>query len=104
MRLEAIKSAIVADFRKYDGVSKKEDAKSANVAKKSDKASLSSEARTAGGVSADIRALSARVAAEPEIRQDKIDSVRAKLQSGYYNSGEFAENLASRLIRDFGFQ
>lgn len=103
MRLEALQSTIVSDFRKHDSVSKKEDTKSDNIAKKFDKASLSSESKTAGDVAATVKVLSARIAAEPDIRLDKVEQVKEKIESGYYNTEEFAENLADRLIRDFDF-
>ena len=103
MQLEAVKSLIAADFRKYDGVSKKEDTKSDSVVKKSDKTLLSSEARSVAAASADLKVLAARVAVEPEIRTGKVESVREKLESGYYNSEEFAGQLADKLAKDFGF-
>jgi anti-sigma28 factor (negative regulator of flagellin synthesis) len=103
MQLNALKSVVAAEFRKYDGVSKKEDAKNENIAKKSDKTLLSSEARNAGQASTDVKILSARIAAEPEIRTDKVEQVRERIQSGFYNSEEFAGQLADKLIKDFTF-
>ena len=104
MQLGVLQSVITSDYRKYDGsVSKREGTKSDAVAKKSDKASLSSEARSVGALSADIRVLSARVAAEPDIRVDKVEQVREKIENGFYNSEEFAEQLAERLIKDMNF-
>jgi len=104
MQLGAIQSTIAADFRKHDGVSRKEDAKSSVYAnKKTDKASISSESRSAAQTASTAKALSARVESQPDIRLDKVENVREKVNSGYYNSQEFAGNLADRLIRDFGF-
>ncbi|MCL1947214.1 MAG: flagellar biosynthesis anti-sigma factor FlgM [Chitinivibrionia bacterium] len=104
MYLGTIQSTVAADFRKIDGVSRKEDAKVDNVVgKKTDKTSLSSEAREAVETAAAVKVLSARVEAQPDIRQDKVDAVRQKIDSGFYESQEFASNLADKLIGDLGF-
>lgn len=44
-----------------------------------------------------------RVNASPEIRQDRISEVQAKIKSGYYDSPEFQDKLADRLMNHFGF-
>jgi flagellar biosynthesis anti-sigma factor FlgM len=98
--------AVASDFHKYNGVSRKEkeDAKTdKNTEKKSDNASISSEAKQATEVSASAKGLVAHVESYPEIREEKVNDVRQKINSGYYDSKEFADNLADNLIKDFGF-
>ncbi|MBN1295019.1 MAG: hypothetical protein JXB48_24500 [Candidatus Latescibacteria bacterium] len=36
--------------------------------------------------------------AEPEPREDVVNTARERVKSGYYNSGEYLTNLASKLI------
>jgi anti-sigma28 factor (negative regulator of flagellin synthesis) len=104
MYLDAVKSIVATETRKYDGVSRKTDTKN-DVAteKKFDKTFLSSEARKAMETSADVKVISTVVAAQPDIRQDKVDEVRQKMNDGYYGTKEFADNLAGRLTKEFGF-
>jgi anti-sigma28 factor (negative regulator of flagellin synthesis) len=108
MILEQIKSTIAADYRKNDTTLRKQDEKSDNFAVKrtvvKDSASLSSEAREAGASAAALRVLAQRVEAQPEVRQDRIEATRQRVESGYYNSEEFASNLADRLISDLGIK
>ena len=42
-----------------------------------------------------------RASHEPEIRMDKVQEVREKIKSGYYNSSDFADKLAEKMIKDF---
>jgi flagellar biosynthesis anti-sigma factor FlgM len=48
-------------------------------------------------------AVAAHANAAPEIRENRVAEVRERIQSGYYNSDEFKEKLADRLMKDFGF-
>jgi anti-sigma28 factor (negative regulator of flagellin synthesis) len=42
------------------------------------------------------------MSAQPEIRSEKIDEVKRKIESGYYDSEEFIDKLADKLLKDFG--
>jgi len=105
MILAQIQSTVAADFRRNDGVSRKNDEKYESSSAKravADRTSLSSEARQAGANAAAMRVLTQRVEAQPEIRQDRIEATRQRVENGFYNSEEFASNLADRLISQFG--
>ncbi|MCL2845292.1 MAG: flagellar biosynthesis anti-sigma factor FlgM [Chitinivibrionia bacterium] len=105
MVLTQITSTLAADFRKIDGASRARDEKTDNFAvrsKAADRTSLSSEAREAGANAAAMRVLAQRVEAQPDVRQDRIEATRQRVESGFYNSEEFASNLADRLISEFG--
>lgn len=104
MRLESIHGAMSAEFRKVE-TSKKEEksTKGAAYTRKADKASLSSDARQVSDTKASANVVAARIDAEPDIRTEKVDEVRKKLEDGYYNSSKFADELAEKLIKDFGF-
>ncbi len=103
MRLESVQNAITTELRKVDN-SKKENtsSKSSTYTRKADKASLSSDAKNVSETKASASVVAARIQAEPEIRQDKINEIRRKLDDGFYNSSKFADQLADKLIKDFG--
>jgi anti-sigma28 factor (negative regulator of flagellin synthesis) len=42
------------------------------------------------------------LAGEPEIRKEKVEEVRNKINQGYYNSPEFVDKLAEKLLTFFG--
>lgn len=104
MRLESIQSVVSAEFKKVES-SKKEAStnKAATYARKSDKTSLSSDARQFSETKASANVVAARLKAEPDVRTERINEVRQKLDDGYYNSSKFADELADKLIKDFGF-
>ncbi len=104
MRLESIQSAMSAEFRKVDGTKKSASTnKAATYTRASDKTSLSSDARGVSEQESSARVVAARIDAEPEVRADKISEIRQKLDDGFYNSSQFADQLADKLIKDFGF-
>ncbi len=41
-----------------------------------------------------------RIDNTPDIREDKIQEVKAKIANGYYNSDEFIDNLAQKLMNE----
>lgn len=47
---------------------------------------------------AEVQSAKARAVATPDVREDKIAEVRSKIDSGFYNSEEFTDQLADRLI------
>lgn len=100
MRLESIQNMATTEFRKIDKSKKDESKKAAKYPRKSDKASLSSDARQLSETKANEKLVSARLQAEPDIRTDKIAEVQKKLDDGFYNSAKFADQLADKLIND----
>ena len=105
MLLETIQSKVAADYQKYDGVSRKEDnLKKAEkvVSKKSDGASISAGSKGVTDV-ATAKNLVARVESYPDVREEKVNEVRQKINNGYYNRQDFTDNLADRMIEDLGF-
>ena len=60
-----------------------------------DQASISTESKEAFAV---VRALTERVKAEPEIRQDRVDEARQRLESGVLDSAEAFRATAERLL------
>lgn len=90
--------------RKNAGVNRSQDPKPAAAAPARAKDAYVPSQSTAKNASAnEAKAVQAHVQAAPEVRQDRIDEVKSRIQSGYYNSDEFKEKLADRLTKEFGF-
>lgn len=103
MRLESINNIVSAEFRKVESSKKKaaSDSKSPKLTR-GDKASLSTGAQKMSETAASSKMVAARITAEPDVRANKIAEVKGKIESGYYNSSQFADQLADKLIKDFG--
>jgi len=103
MRLESIHNVVSKEVRKVDNLKKEStSAKSTTYTRKADNTNLSSDAKSLNDTKASASVVSARVQAEPDVRADKINEVRRKLDEGYYNSSKFTDQLADKLIKDFG--
>ncbi len=96
MRLESVRAAVATELRKTD----KSDRKPADEPKavKKDSAKFSSTSRNSAP---ETKGLAARIAIEPVIRQERIADVKDKISSGFYNSSEFADQLADKLVGQF---
>lgn len=99
MRLESIREAVATEFKKIDKTERKATDDRTKVVKK-DSATLSASAVKA---TTDTKGLAARIAIEPDVRAEKIAEVKSRIDNGYYNSKEFSDKLADKLIKDFGF-
>ncbi len=102
MRISPVQTQIINEIRKSDPAARKADAaKSSYASKGTDSVGLSDSARKLSTSAADTSAAIAGMNAAPEIRQDKIDEVKKKIESGYYNTPEFTDKLAEKLAKDF---
>jgi hypothetical protein len=43
------------------------------------------------------------VKALPDVRAEKVQEAKEKIASGYFNSPDFEDKLADRLMKEFGF-
>ena len=102
MRIDPINSTIASEINKVEKAKKEDTAQKTKAPKKSDSTIFSSSARRLSETKAQISTVSAHLAAEPEIRQEKVDAVRSKINQGYYNSPEFVDKLADKLLSFFG--
>lgn len=94
-----IQSGAIREVQKAGGVKpEKKSEGSDKVARSSDSVSISNAARSASGVDK----VKAHVQSLPENREDKIATAKARMQSGYYNSPEFRDQLAEKLAKEFG--
>jgi len=72
---------------------KKEKEKSSKAVQ--DKVSISSDAGKSSSAEALVKA---RANALPEIREEKINVAKERIESGHYNTPEFSNELAERLV------
>lgn len=70
---------------------------------RSDSVSLSSRGKDLSRTS-EVDTVRSHVDALPEVRAEKVEEARAKVESGYFNSPEFVDKLADKLLKDFGLQ
>ncbi|MFP4417713.1 MAG: flagellar biosynthesis anti-sigma factor FlgM [Fibrobacterota bacterium] len=101
MRLLPIQQKITSELRKVEStkrIEKTSTQRRANV----DRSEFSSDAQRLSDTKASAEIVSAQVAAQPDIRTEKVEEVRQKINSGFYDSPEFIDKLADKLLNDFG--
>ena len=103
MLINKISQSIYNELRKLDGGHKAEKEQNANNAKKgsakandSDRSELSNSGKLQS--KEDISGIASMVKAQPDIRADKVADAQAKVSSGFYNSAEFADKLADKML------
>lgn len=99
MKIERIQQVYGADLQKAAGTKAPE---KTDKAGKADSVVVSKKAKELAS-SAASSSVSAHVKALPDVRADKVQEAKEKIASGYFNSPEFEEKLADRLLKDFGF-
>jgi flagellar biosynthesis anti-sigma factor FlgM len=100
MKIDRISQIFGMDLQKVSGSGKTPE-KTDKVAK-SDSVSLSKKARELSSTS-DTESVARHVRAMPDVRAEKVQEAKEKIASGYFNSPEFEEKLADRLMKEFGF-
>ena len=103
MRINSLHTHLANELRKTDGAARKTESTPAKAAAKGDSVGLSAGgARSLQSVKADAAVVTASIAATPDVRMDRVEEVKQRVASGYYNTPEFADKLADKLARDFG--
>jgi len=69
---------------------------------KSDSVSLSKKGKALASTSG-TESVNRRVASLPDVRPEKVQEAKEKIASGYFNSPDFEDKLADRLMKEFGF-
>jgi flagellar biosynthesis anti-sigma factor FlgM len=87
------------DLQKVSGSGKGQE--KSEKTSKADSVSLSKKAKELS--SSSTESIARHVDALPDIRADKVQDVKEKIASGYFNTPEFDEELANRLMKEFGF-
>ncbi len=99
MRINAVTQPFNAELRKIEASRKVE--KESKTSKISDRSDISSGAQSLNETKAQFETIATSLNSLPEIRNDKIAEVLSKIENGYYNSDEFLDKLAEKLIEDF---
>ncbi|MFP4520795.1 MAG: flagellar biosynthesis anti-sigma factor FlgM [Fibrobacterota bacterium] len=67
---------------------------------KSDSAQLSESGKSSSSAKSDISAARMKIVNTDEIRSDRIEDVKNKIENGFYNSAAFADKLADKLLSE----
>lgn len=102
MRLDPIQSKITSEINKLKSAQKSTQKNTNSRVKRPDKSHFSASAKRLSETKANIEVISTHLTNEAEIRTEKIEEVKEKIAAGYYNSPEFIEKLAEKLISFFG--
>jgi negative regulator of flagellin synthesis FlgM len=100
MRIGSIIQSLNTENVKKLEQSKKDVEKTSKTAR-NDSSIISKDAKRLSETTSDISIVKARASHEPDVRIEKVQEVREKIKSGYYNSSEFADKLAEKIIKDF---
>jgi flagellar biosynthesis anti-sigma factor FlgM len=104
MRINAITQPLSAELRKIESAKKTEkDGKGAKTPFV-DRSEFSANAQRLSETKAQFETIAASVAAQPDIRPEKVAEVKDKIDRGYYNSEEFIDKLADKLLVEFGMK
>ena len=103
MRISAISEILNTEIKKVAGAKKAENS-SQSKAVPVDKTELSVKGKRLNETKAQIDVIASKLANEPEIRPEKVAEAREKINNGFYDSEEFIDKLASKLIQDFNIQ
>jgi flagellar biosynthesis anti-sigma factor FlgM len=99
MKIDRISQIFGMDLQKVSGSGKGPEKTEKTT--KSDSVSLSKQAKELS--SSSTESIARHVDALPDIRADKVQDAKEKIASGYFNTPQFDEELASRLMKEFGF-
>lgn len=104
MRLDSIKSHLASEIKKVENARSRvsHDAKIRPHGAKPDTSTISSDAQQLNEANADNNIVKTQLTVESDIRTDRIAEVRQKIQNGYYDTPEFIDKLADKLLNEFG--
>jgi flagellar biosynthesis anti-sigma factor FlgM len=105
MRINAITQPLSAELRKIESAKKTEkEGKNAKAPSSADRSEFSANAQRLSETKAQFETIAASVAAQGDVRSEKVAEVKQKIEQGYYNSDEFIDKLADKLLKEFGMQ
>jgi anti-sigma28 factor (negative regulator of flagellin synthesis) len=102
MRINAVTQPITSELQKIESVRKNERESKVSKTLPADHSEISSNAQKLSETKAQSETIISSMSAQPEIRSEKIDEVKRKIESGYYDSEEFIDKLADKLLKEFG--
>jgi flagellar biosynthesis anti-sigma factor FlgM len=104
MRIAYVTQPFSAELRKTDSARKTEKEVKNTRVTPSDKSEISKGAQRLSATKAEFQTIAASIDAQSDIRTEKIAEVKQKIESGYYNSEEFIDKLADKLLAEFGLK
>jgi hypothetical protein len=103
MRISALSEILNTEVKKVEGAKKAESTTHAKAVPL-DKTELSAKGQRLNETKAQIDVIAAKLAAEPDVRPEKINEAREKIKSGFYDSEDFIDKLANRLLEEFNLK
>ena len=105
MNIEPLRNQIVSEIKKRKDIKRLDNAGKSNpLSSIKDTSKVSQNGKLLSATKGNNQVISAHVVATNDIRQDKIDEVRLKKEHGFYDSKEFIDKLADKMMSLFGFQ
>jgi anti-sigma28 factor (negative regulator of flagellin synthesis) len=101
MRISALSESFQPEFRKLDAARR---AEKPAKAKPVDRSEISSKAHQLSDTRSQVEVIATQIANQPDIRPEKIAEVQEKIRNGFYNSPEFIDTLANKLLQEFGIR
>lgn len=102
MRINAVTQPLSAELRKIETARKIEKEARTARSQTADKSEFSSGAQRLSETRAQFETISTAIIGQPDIRTEKVAEVKEKIEQGYYNSEEFIDKLADKLLVEFG--
>ena len=104
MRISAVTQQFHAELRKVNNARRTERSDKNNRTTRTDRSDVSADAQSLSEVKAHFDTIAANLSVHPDVRAEKISEVREKINNGFYNSEEFIEKLADKLLAEFGMK
>lgn len=104
MRISAVTQSMQSELRKVDSIKRGEKPVKSSKAMPVDKSEFSQSAQSANATKAAIEVIATSISSQSDIRTDKIQEVREKIKNGFYESPEFIDKLAEKLLAEFGIK
>ncbi len=104
MRINAITQPLQAEFQKTENAKRSEKTIVRAKAFPTDNSMISEGAKRLSDTKASIDSITGIIKNQDDIRTDKISEVIEKIKNGYYDSPEFIDKLAVKLLAEFGIK
>jgi anti-sigma28 factor (negative regulator of flagellin synthesis) len=101
MRLQPVSEQISTELKKIENARRPESAQKSKGTRP-DRSDFSANAQRLSETKADADIVASHLQGQPDIREEKVADAREKIKNGYYDSPEFVDKLAAKLISDFG--
>ncbi|MDG5814476.1 flagellar biosynthesis anti-sigma factor FlgM [Chitinispirillales bacterium ANBcel5] len=101
MRISAASQSLGAEFKKVED-SRKTEKQREKVKTNPDSPTISAKGQRLSETKAQMETIAATLSSQPEVRAEKIAEVREKIENGFYDSEEFMDSFADKLLNELG--